>query len=143
MSPDRAFLDTNVLVYAVDHDNRAKAECAREILATDEPGQLAISAQVLGEFYVVATGKLQRPLDPVLAEHAVEWLAFLDVVALDATSVRAAIRLARSSQLSYWDALIVTAAAAGRCERILTEDLNHGQVIAGVRVENPFRDLPR
>jgi predicted nucleic acid-binding protein len=60
-------------------------------------------------------------------------------VPLDPTLVKAAIQTSRSSQLSYWDGLIVASAAAGGCERLLTEDLNDGQLIGSVRVENPFQ----
>jgi predicted nucleic acid-binding protein len=59
-------------------------------------------------------------------------------VPLDVQIVKAAIRTSRSSQLSYWDGLIVASAEAGRCGRLLTEDLNDGQRIGSVRVENPF-----
>jgi predicted nucleic acid-binding protein len=61
-------------------------------------------------------------------------------VALDAMLVRAGIETARSAQLSYRDGLIVAAAAASGCARLLSEDPNDGQVIGSVRVENPFRE---
>jgi predicted nucleic acid-binding protein len=141
MSAEKAFLDTNVLVYVFDHDEPAKGERARELLEQAMPGQLALSAQVLGEFYVTVTRKLRRPLDEIMAVEALEWLRLLHVVALDAALVQAAVRTCRSSQLSYWDGLIVAAAAAAGCERLLSEDLNDGQLIGSVRVQNPFRDI--
>jgi predicted nucleic acid-binding protein len=61
-------------------------------------------------------------------------------VASDATLVRAAVALSRNARLSIWDALIVAAARAGRCERLLTEDLPHGATIDSVVIENPFRN---
>jgi predicted nucleic acid-binding protein len=139
MSADRTFLDTNVLVYLFDGDEPAKAKRTRELLERAKPGQLVLSAQVLSEFYVVVTRKLERPLDADTATHAVDWLSLLRVVPLDVQIVKAAIRTSRSSQLSYWDGLIVASAEAGRCGRLLTEDLNDGQQIGSVRVENPFR----
>jgi len=138
MSADRTFLDTNVLVYLFDHEQPAKAHKAREILEQAKPGALALSAQVLGEFYVVVTRKLKQPLDPATAAHALDWLGLLHVVPLDTSFAKAAVRISRSAQLSYWDALIVAAAVAGGCERLLSEDLNSGQLIESVRVENPF-----
>jgi predicted nucleic acid-binding protein len=140
MSADTTFLDTNVLVYLFDHDQPAKAEKARDILEHAKPGSLALSAQVLGEFYVVVTRKLRRPLDPAKAAEALDWLGLLRVVSLDTGLVKAAVRIGRSAQLSYWDALIVAAAAAGGCRRLLSEDLNSGQLIESVRVENPFAE---
>lgn len=140
MNADRAFLDTNVLVYLFDHDEPAKTRRARELLAQAKPGELVLSAQVLSEFFVVVTRKLKRPLDPVVALRAVDWLSLLRVVALDPALVKAAIQTSSSSQISYWDALIVASAAAGGCARLLSEDLNDDQLIGSVRVENPFRD---
>ena len=61
-----------------------------------------------------------------------------NVVPIDAYLVREAVELAQASQLAYWDALIVRAASVAGCARLFTEDLNHGQVIDGVRIENPF-----
>jgi predicted nucleic acid-binding protein len=138
MSADRAFLDTNVLVYLFDHDEPDKEQCARDILEQAQPGDLALSAQVLSEFYVVVTRKLKRPLEKTGAAQAVDWLSLLRVVPLDSELVKAAIQTSRSAQLSYWDGLIVASAAAAGCERLLTEDLNDGQVIGSVHVENPF-----
>ncbi|MGO9319354.1 MAG: PIN domain-containing protein [Solirubrobacteraceae bacterium] len=140
MSAERAFLDTNVLVYLFDHDEPAKTRLARELLKQAKPGELVLSAQVLSEFYVVVTRKLKRPLTEEVATQAIDWLSLLQVGALDATLVKAAIQTSRSSQVSYWDALIVASAAAARCERLLTEDLNDSQVIGSVRIENPFRE---
>jgi predicted nucleic acid-binding protein len=138
MSAERAFLDTNVLVYLFDHDEPAKARTTRDLLERAKPGELALSAQVLSEFYVVVTRKLSRPLDTAVALQAVDWLSLLPIVALDPMLIKAAIRASRASQLSYWDALIVVSAASAGCTRLLTEDLNDGQVIDSVRVENPF-----
>jgi predicted nucleic acid-binding protein len=138
MSAERTFLDTNVLVYLFDHDEPDKEERSRNILKQAEPGELVLSTQVLSEFYVVVTRKLKRPLDTAQAAQAVDWLSLLEVISPDAVLVKAAIQISRSSQLSYWDGLIVASAAAGGCQRLLSEDLNDGQVIGSVRVENPF-----
>jgi predicted nucleic acid-binding protein len=142
MTPSRAFLDTNVLVYLFDHDVPAKAERARDLLERAEPGELVLSAQVLGEFYVVVTRKLERPLDSSQATQAVDWLGLFPVIPIGPGLVKTAIQTSRASQVSYWDGLILATAAAGGCERLLTEDLNDGQVFDSVRVENPFRDHP-
>jgi len=143
MSADRAFLDTSVLVYLFDHDEPDKEQRARDILEQAQLDDLALSAQVLSEFYVVVTRKLRRPLDETGAAQAIDWLSLLRVVPLDADLVKAAIQISRTAQLSYWDGLIVASAAAAGCERLLTEDLNDGQVIGSVRVENPFGEPQR
>lgn len=131
----RLFIDTNVLIYAIDADEPAKREIAAALLS-EHAHSLVLSAQVLGEYYSAATRKLgARPAD---ARRAIETLALLPTVAIDASLVASAVAIATGSQLSYWDAQIVAAAATASCECVLTEDLNDGQVIAGVRIRNPF-----
>jgi len=134
----KAFLDTNVLVYLFDHDEQSKRERAREILESAEPSEFVLSTQILSEFYVTVTRKLKRPLDPDLAAQAIDWLELLSVVSVDTALIKSAIHTSRLSQISYWDGLVVAAAARAGCERLLTEDLNGGQEIGGVYVENPF-----
>lgn len=132
------FLDTNVLVYLFDHDEPSKQQRAREILESGESGEFALSTQVLSEFYVTVTRKLARALDPARASEAVDWLGSFSVIFTDTELVKSAIRLSRTVQLSYWDGLVVAAANRARCVRLLSEDLNDGQRIGSVRVENPF-----
>lgn len=136
----RAFVDTNVVVYAADESpaERAKHEIAVELLAA-EPENLVLSTQVLQEFYHAVTRRLERPLDPEMAANATRALTRVDVIGSDADLVLAAIDTSRSVQISIWDALIVEAAREAGCERVLSEDLSDGQVIRGVLVENPFR----
>ncbi|MGH8896550.1 MAG: PIN domain-containing protein [Egibacteraceae bacterium] len=125
-------------MYRVDRAEPVKREAARRLLDEAPSGSLVISTQVLGEFYAVTTRKLAQPLSEEDAASAVERLSELPVIVSDSAFVRAAIGLSRTAQLSLWDALIVQAAVVGGCTRILTEDLQHGSVILGVRVENPF-----
>jgi predicted nucleic acid-binding protein len=94
------------------------------------------STQVLQEFYVVATKKLG--VDAADARRKVELLARLDVVRIDETLILEAIDLHRLHAPSFRDALVVKAASRSGCARILTEDLQHGRTIDGVRIENPF-----
>jgi predicted nucleic acid-binding protein len=136
---DRTFLDTNVLVYAVDDAEPEKRDIARRTLGSAEYGTLVLSTQILGEFYVTVTRKLAEPVPAAKAAEALDWLGLLSVVAIDAALVKSAVNISRSAQLSYWDSLVVAAAARGGCERLLSEDLNDGQQIGSVRVENPFR----
>jgi predicted nucleic acid-binding protein len=134
----RTFLDSNILVYAFDRRDTRKQGQAVSLLQQSSAATVAISAQVLGEFYWTVTRKLPVPLTFEAARAAVLSLARLRVVAIDQDLVHDAIDLSRSASIAYWDALIVKAAASAGCRRLLTEDLNHGQVIDGVRVENPF-----
>jgi predicted nucleic acid-binding protein len=136
----RTFLDTNILVYAVDETEPDKRDIARRLLSSTGHGEFVLSTQILSEFYTVVTRKLAEPISEVTAAAVVDQLSLNPIVSIDPTLVKAAIQTSRSSQLSYWDGLIVASAAAGGCERLLTEDLNDGQLIGSVRVENPFRN---
>jgi predicted nucleic acid-binding protein len=135
------FVDTNVFVYVVDDDEPVKQQRARAALDEAMRGGLVLSGQILGEFYVTVTRKLRRPLDPDAAYEALHWLGQFKVITIDNDLVRSAARASRIAQVSYWDGLVLVAAATGGCDRVLTEDLNDGQLYGSVRVENPFREL--
>ncbi len=89
----------------------------------------------------MTTRRLATPLGHDAAAAAIDRLARLTVVAVDKEFVRGSPRLTQAALINHWDALVVRAARLGACERLLTGDLNHGQVIDGVRIQNPFRDL--
>ena len=140
--PIEFFIDTNVLVYLFDRDTPAKQSIARRVLESDGgDAHVVISTQVLQEFYVTVTRKLGTPLSEREAEGAARDLASLDVVDVDVEMVFRAIAGARTHKISLWDALIVEAGQTRSCRRLLTEDLQHGQLFGNLRVENPFRDL--
>ena len=133
-----AFLDTNVLVYAFDEGEPKKREVARRLV--DEhliEGDGMLSVQVLREFYS-ATRKPTHPLPIEKAVEAVGYLATFSPIAEDARMVIGAARRSRELMLSFWDALIVEAALRGGADRILTEDLQHGQRIEGLAIGNLF-----
>lgn len=140
---DRTFVDTNVLVYAVDDAEPKKRDIARRSLGSNRYGELMLSTQVLSEFYVTVTRKLAEPVPDAEATETLNWLGLLPVVSIDTALVKSAVHISRSLRLSYWDGLVVAAAARGGCQRLLSEDLNDGQEIGSVRVENPFRAAPR
>ena len=134
-----SFLDSNVLVYSVDESpaEKAKHEVAVGLLAA-QAEELVVSTQVLQEFYVVTTRKLKVPLSEERAARAVRGIAKLDVVDVDVPLVLAPVETSRAARISLWDALIIEAASRAGCERVLSADLNAGQEIHGVRIENPF-----
>ena len=131
----RVFVDTNVLVYAVDHAEPAKRERALAILGDVNP---VLSAQVLSEFYWTVTRKLKVPLPADAARRQVAELERARVMPITASLVTAAIQTSQDHQLAYWDALVVEAAATAGCKELLSEDLADGSVLRGVRVRNPF-----
>jgi predicted nucleic acid-binding protein len=133
------FVDTNVLLYAVSTApaEKSKSGVAREVLEADD---LALSVQVLQEFYVQATraGRADR-LSHEQASLLVEsWLRF-PVQEASVTLLRGALEIRKRHRLSYWDAAIIEAARLLECDTLLSEDLAHGRAYEGVTVVNPFR----
>jgi predicted nucleic acid-binding protein len=133
------FVDTNVLLYAIsrDPDEQEKAQRANEILAARD---IALSVQVLQEFYVQATRESRADrLSHGHAARLVESFLRFRVAELTTEVVLAAMASRARFEISYWDAAILEAGRSLGCEVVLSEDLSHGHDYAGVRVENPFR----
>lgn len=132
------FVDTNILLYAIsrDPDEQAKAKLANEILAARE---VALSVQVLQEFYVQATRDTRvNRLTDEQARGLVESFQRFPVQETTVEVMRAAMSTKELFQISYWDAAILEAARALGCKVVLSDDLSDGQDYAGVRVANPF-----
>jgi predicted nucleic acid-binding protein len=133
------FIDTNILLYAISRDpaEQDKAKRANDILAERD---LALSVQVLQEFYVQAT-RASRP-DPIAHQQAVRFIESMrrfPVQDVTSSVMMAALDARQRFQLSYWDAAIIEASRTMGCPEVLSEDLSDGQDYAGVRVTNPFR----
>lgn len=135
------FIDTNVLVYAHDASEVLKQRVAQDVLQRLwADGSGVMSTQILQEFYSVATSKLKPAMSRSDAREVVELYSAWPVVLIAPTLILTASRLQERYRLSFWDALIVEAARVAGAERLLTEDLQDGQDIEGVRIEDPFRD---
>lgn len=133
-----SFFDTNILIYAVDEEETQKFGLAGELVEAHlVDGDGMTSVQVLREFYAAAR-KLHRPLTDEQAREMVGYFSTFRILPEDARMVLGAVRRSQELMLSFWDALIVEAALKAGADRLLTEDLQHGQVIEGMRVENPF-----
>ncbi len=133
------FLDTNILVYAYDSNDQGKQQIARQLLenAIIEENA-AISAQVLGEFFVVVTRKIAVPLTSEEAGQLLAIFRKLPVIEIDGELVDSAVDIHQRYGVSYWDGLIIAAARQHGCNRVLSEDLQAGQKIDGVEIVNPF-----
>lgn len=137
------FLDTNILVYAIETLGRDPRKSATA-LALARRGSVCLSTQVLGEFYQAVTSS--RRARPLTHEEAVAWVQLWkrhDVRPITTPHVDLALELADRFQVNYYDALILAAARLARCAVVYSEDLNPGQEYAGVRVENPFLPTAR
>jgi predicted nucleic acid-binding protein len=137
------FVDTNVLVYSRDAsepDKHRQAGAWVTHLWTTRRGRL--SYQVLQEFYVTVTEKLDPGLDRERARQDVRSLLLWRPVAVDGRVLEGAWRIQERHRLSWWDSLIAAAAQVSGCAYLLTEDLQDGLRLDSVRVVNPFRTAP-
>jgi predicted nucleic acid-binding protein len=125
------------LVYTDDLDSPAKQLTARKLWAEYRlAGSGVVSLQVLQEYFVNVTRKLG--VDPQIARQKIELLTELNVIVLSAADVLAAADLHLLDKISFWDALIVRAASKSGCDILLTEDMQHGRFVDGVKIVNPF-----
>lgn len=135
----RAFVDANVLVYMVDHDVPTKRDAARTlVLDALGSGSLALSTQVLQEFFWVSTRRLVDPLHPVAASALVRQLHSAYVVAPSFQMVLAAMERSAESGAPIWDTLILTAAEASGADVLYTEDHHLPAMPGSLRVVDPF-----
>jgi predicted nucleic acid-binding protein len=136
---DKTFVDTNVLIYAHDVDAGQKHEIAKAVLRelwAERAG--LISTQVLQEFYVNATRKIKTPLAKPEARSVVDTYAAWCVDGITPADVAAAFQIEDRARIGFWDALILAVASRSGARRVLSEDLNSGQAIAGLTIHNPF-----
>jgi len=131
-----SFLDTNILVYAYDPDQKNKHPIAQRILRDAVSGVGTISTQVLGEFASVFLHKLKA--HPKSVATALAAFDAIHTVHADSSLFRRALDAHARYGLHFYDGLIIAAAERARCVRIWSEDMNPGQTYFGVTVENPF-----
>jgi predicted nucleic acid-binding protein len=135
----RIFVDTNILVYAHDADAGEKyASAARAVADLWESGRGILSTQVLQELYITLTRKVASPVTGNFARRLIRNYLTWELVLNDGAIILHAGEIGENYQLSFWDGLIVAAAYSKNAAIILTEDLSHGQIIEGIRIENPF-----
>lgn len=141
MSADNLqFVDTNILIYAFDASTSQKYEKAFELIQelwTGENG--CISIQVLQEFYVNATRKAPKTLDPLKAATTIRDLCRWKVHRPDTEDVLAAVTMQQKYQISFWDAMIIRSAQESGCKILWSEDLSDGQDYGGIKVANPLK----
>ncbi len=132
------FLDTNILLYAYDVDTPTKRAVALEFVehGWNNPGETALSVQVLQEFHV---NLCKQGISPFEAAKVVRRYAAWPVVDNSLALLLSALGEQTRWKISLWDALILAAARASGASELITEDLSHGQNYDGVKALNPFR----
>ncbi len=133
------FVDTNVLLYSIS-DDPSEAPKRSTALTLLQANDLALSVQVLQEFYTQATraNRSGRVTHAEAAALITAWQRF-PVQDLNVRIVERAMSTCQRFQISYWDAAILEGARAAGCAMVLSEDMQHGQSFDGVRVIDPFR----
>jgi predicted nucleic acid-binding protein len=133
----KSFVDTNVLVYSVDRGAGQKQAVARDLLdSIRSEGRLCLSTQILCEFVNVLLTKLK--VSPSGAAHLLASFKADAIVLVSPEIITEAISLATIAKINFWDSMVIEAAAFAGVKTLYTEDLNHGQIIRGVKVVNPF-----
>ena len=137
-----AFVDANIFVYAFDQAASPRNIASKRLVSTlmDED-RIRLSTQVLQELFVTLTRKVSNPCSPSEALACLDDLVAWPLFVVDYPAIREAGLLARDATLSFWDALIVVAAAKSGATKLYTEDLNHGQQLLGITVCNPFLEF--
>lgn len=134
-----AFVDTNILLYAHDHDAGDKQSVAAVLLASLWEARCGVlSPQVLQEFLVNSVRKLQRPIPLAHARDIVRAYGTWVAHDMNVAGVLRAADLMELTGYSFWDSLILASAEAAGAELLYSEDMQHGQKVAGLEIRNPF-----
>ena len=133
MKGDRAFFDTNVLIYAFAKDAR-RTKIAETLLT----GGGVVGVQTLNEFVAVAVRKLAMPWEEVLEALSAIRVLFPSPVPLTVQTHDAALRIARRYGYHIYDSLVIAAALEARCNTLFSEDMKDGQAVEGLTIRDPF-----
>jgi predicted nucleic acid-binding protein len=136
----RFFLDTNLFVHAFDPPGTSKETTAADLIRrAANTGEGIISYQVVQEFFSVAFRRFSQPMSAAEAEqYLITVLRPLLAVHSSPAMYFQALRIRENNRISWYDSLIVAAAIEGRCEKLYSEDFQHGRKIEGIQIENPF-----
>ena len=135
----KIFFDTNIVIYSGDSRDLRKQIIAREITERSiQENNGVISTQVLQEYCSIEIKKFNR--DPFLIRQSLKFWQRFEVIAISPILIEEALEIGLIYQFSFWDSLMIAAALAAKCSQLMTEDLNHGQVIQGLKIINPFKE---
>ena len=134
----KGFIDTNVLIYQLDRRDKEKQKKCRDLVkALVANHEAVISTQVLQEFYVACTTKLE--IRPILVKRIMHGFEKMEVVSVGTELINEAIDTSIQYKLSFWDSLVVVSVESAKCQFLCTEDLNEGQIIRNVKIQNPMK----
>ncbi|MEQ9381627.1 MAG: PIN domain-containing protein [Imperialibacter sp.] len=134
----KVFIDTNFLIYLFSEDDQIKkVHCTQLIDSLRDKVVLVWSTQVMQEFYRVMTVKHHIP--PQVVKDILQLFDDFELVINNKETINTAIDIQTVNKISFWDSLVISAASQAKCTTILTEDLNNGQLIQGVFLQDPFK----
>lgn len=134
----KVFIDTNFLIYLFSEDDQIKkVHCTQLIDSLRDKVVLVWSTQVMQEFYRVMTVKHHIP--PQVVKDILQLFDDFELVINNKETINTAIDIQTVNKISFWDSLVISAATQAKCTTILTEDLNSGQLIQGVYLQDPFK----
>lgn len=133
---EKIFIDTNIIIYAHDKKEPQKRKVAFELLESlwNSGIKPVISVQVLQELFV----NLNKKLKPIEVDEIIEIYKYWEVVENTLPIFEKAVYIIRKYKFSFWDSLILSSCIYSKSKIIYTEDLNHGEIIEGVEIRNPF-----
>jgi len=133
----KSFLDTNILIYQMDSRDVLKQKKCRELVrALVLKHEAVISTQILQEFYVACTAKLK--IKPILVKGMIHGFENMEVVTVGTDLIKEAVDTSVQYHISFWDSLVVVSAESAKCQYLITEDLNDGQVISILTGSKPL-----
>ena len=138
----KIFIDTNILVYAFDSNEKDKQEIAQNLLADEgSTGEITLSTQVLQEFFVTVTRKLKEPLSIDDASKTIQLFSVYPIIQITPKLILKAIERHQYESFSFWDALIVEAALLSGAQILFSEDMQDERQIGKLKISNPFSRL--
>ena len=134
----KGFIDTNVLIYQLDSRDKIKQKKCRDLVkALVINHEAVISTQILQEFYVACTTKLK--IKPILVKGMMHGFENMEVVSVGPELINDAIDTSIQYKSSFWDSLVIVSAESAKCQFLYTEDLNEGQIVRNVKIQNPIK----
>jgi len=137
---DNYFIDTNIFIYSFDQQETVKRDIAKEMIKKALiDGKGFISSQVIQEFFNVATKKFESPLSVLEAKDFMENVfKLLNVVQPNFDFISKGLDVSVTRGYLFYDSLIIAAALGSGCKVLYSEDMQHGQMIQNLKIENPF-----
>lgn len=137
MNAERATLDTNILIYALDRDAGERHAIASALVERATGWDCVLTLQALAEFFWAVTRKNKMPASDAAAQVE-DWQSLFPIHAATSSTLDRAVTGVRNHGLAFWDAMLWACAREAGCGLLLSEDFQHGRVLDGVRFHNPF-----